>query len=230
MIIHQSGAVVQSVSHRKRSSKRQPKPSQKSTTKPKRQRKQTRKSKLKPTTQSGIYRIFCTVTQQSYIGKSHNVISRLRAHLTQLRRGCHPNAALQQSFDLHGESSFVAEIITLVVDTPTARQIESDRQLTKARRIKSSFDRLERKLLRIEKRWIKTYASLGDSAVFNIACVSIPNRPTTGIKYQRAAAKNEVKKSVAQPRRNDTLWPLSVVLWHRDRAQDGSQTSSKAPM
>ena len=60
---------------------------------------------------SGIYRIINVATNKGYIGSSVDIRRRLKEHFSDLRGGRHSNPYLQASFNLHGESSFVFEII-----------------------------------------------------------------------------------------------------------------------
>lgn len=60
---------------------------------------------------SGVYRILNTVTGEKYIGSSARYSLRKCIHLCNLRRGDHTCSRLQKSFDKHGESAFVFELV-----------------------------------------------------------------------------------------------------------------------
>lgn len=57
------------------------------------------------------YRIRNIKNNKSYIGVSVNLQSRKRQHFLELKKGIHHNLKLQRSFNIHGPSSFVFEII-----------------------------------------------------------------------------------------------------------------------
>lgn len=60
---------------------------------------------------SGIYKITNLINGKRYIGSSVNLTSRLRAHRSYLRGGCHENSHLQRAWNKHGESSFEFNIL-----------------------------------------------------------------------------------------------------------------------
>lgn len=64
--------------------------------------------------QSGIYRIRNTVNGKVYIGSAKNFIKRWKRHQTSLDKNKHCNIRLQRSYNIHGKTSFVYEIIELV--------------------------------------------------------------------------------------------------------------------
>lgn len=51
-----------------------------------------------------IYAIKHNVTNRIYVGSTHNLRSRLYAHMSCLRNGKHSNASMQLDFDKYGES------------------------------------------------------------------------------------------------------------------------------
>lgn len=55
---------------------------------------------------SGVYAILNLIDGKRYIGSSVRVGKRLENHLSQLRKGCHVNTYLQNSWDKYGEQSF----------------------------------------------------------------------------------------------------------------------------
>jgi capsid portal protein len=60
---------------------------------------------------SGIYLIKNTVNNKIYIGSSINLINRNYKHFWMLRKGIHDNNHLQNSYNKHGESSFIFEVL-----------------------------------------------------------------------------------------------------------------------
>jgi len=60
---------------------------------------------------SGIYKIFCTANDRYYYGASRDVGRRLRTHRSVLKNGQHKNQILQNTWNKHGESSFVMEMV-----------------------------------------------------------------------------------------------------------------------
>ena len=58
-------------------------------------------------TASGVYIITCLPQHKHYVGVSNTVRSRLTAHKSKLRRGCHENQELQHDFQVYGEHAFV---------------------------------------------------------------------------------------------------------------------------
>ena len=59
------------------------------------------------TVTAGLYTIVCTKTGCVYVGESDNVLSRLNAHKTKLRKNFHDNLKLQADFNQYGETAFV---------------------------------------------------------------------------------------------------------------------------
>jgi len=62
----------------------------------------------------GIYKITCLVDDKFYIGSTNNFSSRWNYHKNCLRRNCHDNNYLQNSWNKHGEDNFKFEIIKYV--------------------------------------------------------------------------------------------------------------------
>jgi len=60
---------------------------------------------------SGIYSITNILNKYKYIGSSDNIEIRWRNHLNLLKNGKHPNAHLQNSYNLYGLDNFLFEII-----------------------------------------------------------------------------------------------------------------------
>lgn len=62
-------------------------------------------------TTAGIYRIYCSGSDKSYIGKSEDVFRRIGDHKSRLKRGLHGNYHLQCAWNKYGSSSFTFEVI-----------------------------------------------------------------------------------------------------------------------
>lgn len=60
---------------------------------------------------SCIYSIKNTKTGKLYLGRTVNSKARFSSHLCAMRRGSHANICLQNSFNLHGESAFVFDVM-----------------------------------------------------------------------------------------------------------------------
>lgn len=65
---------------------------------------------------SGIYRIINIVTGKMYIGQSLDVKNRIRVHRYQLKKGNHGNDFLSRSYNIHGASNFIYEILYTIED------------------------------------------------------------------------------------------------------------------
>jgi group I intron endonuclease len=72
----------------------------------------------------GIYHILNLSNSKVYIGSSKNFAKRKARHLDELRRNCHHSSKLQNSFNKHGEDSFVIELIEVVFDLSFLEQRE----------------------------------------------------------------------------------------------------------
>jgi group I intron endonuclease len=59
----------------------------------------------------GIYQIYNMVTGKSYVGQSIHIESRWRRHTTALGRGTHKNRKLQASWNKHGPTAFIYNIL-----------------------------------------------------------------------------------------------------------------------
>lgn len=59
----------------------------------------------------GIYKIICFRNRKFYIGSAKDIEYRWRKHKGLLRRNCHFNKYLQNSWNKHGEKAFVWEIV-----------------------------------------------------------------------------------------------------------------------
>ena len=68
-----------------------------------------------PTT-TGIYQIKNLLNGKIYIGSSIRIRNRWRQHRHLLRRGKHHSCHLQRSWDKHGESSFLFEVLEVCTD------------------------------------------------------------------------------------------------------------------
>ena len=61
----------------------------------------------------GVYFIESRATQNTYIGCSSNILSRMFVHLKSLRNKSHPNLHLQRHYDKHGEADLVIGYLEL---------------------------------------------------------------------------------------------------------------------
>ncbi len=68
-----------------------------------------------PLRTAGIYKITCIPTGKIYIGSSLCIRKRWYTHRTNLRRGSHNNAYLQNAWDKHGADAFTFEVIESVL-------------------------------------------------------------------------------------------------------------------
>jgi group I intron endonuclease len=59
----------------------------------------------------GVYEIRCVVSNHAYCGSALNVLNRWAGHKRDLRGNTHHCKALQQSWDKHGPSAFVFEVL-----------------------------------------------------------------------------------------------------------------------
>lgn len=61
--------------------------------------------------ESGIYSIFCTGNEKTYIGSSVNIDKRFRAHKSKLRTNKHANPHLQSAYNKYGEKKFEYSVV-----------------------------------------------------------------------------------------------------------------------
>ena len=59
----------------------------------------------------GVYRIFNTVSEKSYVGSSQSIEKRWQAHRSLLRAGSHHSIKLQNSWNKHSEGVFSWEVL-----------------------------------------------------------------------------------------------------------------------
>jgi group I intron endonuclease len=62
---------------------------------------------------SGVYQILCKSTGHRYIGSAENIDDRWAEHLRVLKRGKHPNKALQDAWTTAGENDFDWTVLEL---------------------------------------------------------------------------------------------------------------------
>lgn len=62
-------------------------------------------------TKHSIYRIVCVANGMVYIGQTINVTQRRKDHFSTLKRNCHTNSRLQNSYNKYGVRSFYFEVI-----------------------------------------------------------------------------------------------------------------------
>lgn len=62
---------------------------------------------------SGIYVIVNIINQHKYIGQSKHIKERWRSHLNSLEKNKHPNAYLQNAWNMYKKDSFVFEVLEL---------------------------------------------------------------------------------------------------------------------
>jgi len=65
---------------------------------------------------SGIYQIANLVNGKIYVGSAVKFYNRKAGHINKLKRGVHVNGRLQNSWNKHGNDSFVFELLELVAD------------------------------------------------------------------------------------------------------------------
>lgn len=66
---------------------------------------------------SGIYKITNKQNGKVYVGSSKDMKAREYQHFYRLRKGNHYNVKLQRSFDKHGESEFIFEVLAEVEES-----------------------------------------------------------------------------------------------------------------
>lgn len=64
--------------------------------------------------ESGIYKIVNTTNGKCYVGSAKNFTKRWARHFKDLRNRAHSSIKLQRSYDKHGESVFIPQIIELI--------------------------------------------------------------------------------------------------------------------
>lgn len=111
-------------------------------------------------TQSGVYKITCSVTGKVYVGSSLNVYRRWHAyHLPRLRRGAHINRYLQNAWNKYGEQAFICSLL----ETTTAELLTSREQF-----------------------WMDSLQSVNRQYGFNLYPFA---RSALGVKHSRAACR-----------------------------------------
>lgn len=65
----------------------------------------------------GIYLIFCTSNQKSYIGSSNCIKRRLNSHRYYLKKGSHDNEHLQRAYTKYGIDSFIYSVLEYCEDS-----------------------------------------------------------------------------------------------------------------
>lgn len=66
---------------------------------------------------TGIYKIFCLVTNKCYIGQSSQIKKRITTHKRELRMNKHHSKKLQQAYNKYGAENFTYEILELCPKT-----------------------------------------------------------------------------------------------------------------
>lgn len=65
---------------------------------------------------SGVYMIHCCVSGKGYIGCSAKVLSRMKDHIADLKRGDHINISLQRAWNKYGSDSFQCIVLLKTED------------------------------------------------------------------------------------------------------------------
>lgn len=63
--------------------------------------------------EAGIYKIYCSKTNKTYIGESQNLLERFGNHFGHLNRSTHDCCQLQKDWDKYGKQSFTVEILCI---------------------------------------------------------------------------------------------------------------------
>lgn len=74
---------------------------------------------------TGVYGILNVITNKYYVGSSVNILSRIKRHFSDLRRGKHHSIKLQRSWNIHGESAFS---IVIIEETRAKKEILLERE------------------------------------------------------------------------------------------------------
>src|SRR5579859_1690375 len=72
----------------------------------------------------GIYAIHNILTQDRYIGSSHDMTNRFSQHTALLRRGQHHARRLQDAWNMYGEDAFVFMVLETLPDTDQLATVE----------------------------------------------------------------------------------------------------------
>lgn len=59
---------------------------------------------------SGVYSIYCKVTDKYYVGQSLDIEERVNHHLSRLRNNKHKNELLQSDYNKYGEDAFIIKV------------------------------------------------------------------------------------------------------------------------
>ena len=68
-----------------------------------------KKPEMKPI--CGIYMIKCLANDKTYIGRSNDVMRRLKTHKRELKNGSHNNLLLQHEYTKYGVNNFVFKVV-----------------------------------------------------------------------------------------------------------------------
>ena len=63
--------------------------------------------------EAGIYKIYCSKTNKTYIGESQNLLERFGNHFGHLNRSTHDCCQLQKDWNKYGKQSFTVEILCI---------------------------------------------------------------------------------------------------------------------
>lgn len=118
------------------------------------------------TSNSGIYRIVVNrstsgLTQKYYVGHSSDLGKRRRVHFRLLKKGDHPNPAMQAAWQKYGEIAFGFEI---VLECSRAELIAAEQAILKKRRMTNQrLDvRYRRSRAAMQREQRRRLAALGD--------------------------------------------------------------------
>lgn len=161
--------------------------------------------------ESGIYCIRNLVSGRRYVGSASNFEKRWRLHLRNLQTGDHHSRILQASWNKHGESAFVFQILEYV----------GDRQ----------------ELLKREQFWIDAIGAATQDRGLNVLPVagsSLGRPQTASARAKIAAARLGTKKSLGElirrsmKRLGKKHSPTTLALMHDNRS--GKPQRSKRAM
>ena len=63
--------------------------------------------------EAGIYKIYCSKTNKTYIGESQNLLERFGNHFGHLNRSTHDCCQLQKDWNKYGKQSFTVAILCI---------------------------------------------------------------------------------------------------------------------
>lgn len=163
----------------------------------------------------GIYRIWCTVSNKSYIGKASNLYDRNRSHESAIRNFSHTNKRINNHINKYGNSQLRYEILEIILDKKDKDYV-TEREIYWINYYNSYLMGFNQEIYSKYKDKLKKDRYLSPETRKKISNIR-KDKPLTNIHKERISQANTGRIFNSEVRKNMSNAQKGRVAWNKDK-------------